>query len=123
MGIIFSRLLAATLLAALLTPALADEPARPNDFPTIARVEFVLDCMKNSKAPVQEMVYKCSCAVDHVASKISYETWVDLATVSAGTTIAGERGGEIRDMKDGRKMINTYRDLQAQAKRACFIKD
>src|SRR5262249_39919742 len=98
-------------------------PARANDFPTVARVEFVLECMKNSKATPHEMMYKCSCAVDHIASKVKYDQWVDLSTVALGTSIAGERGGVIRDMKDGRKMINTYRDLQAEAKHSCFIND
>jgi hypothetical protein len=103
--------------------ALAFAPAFANDFPTTARVEYVLDCIKNSKAPVNEMVYKCSCAVDNIASKVKYETWVDLQTVALGTSIAGERGGVIRDMKDGRKLISNYRDLQAKAKHACFIND
>jgi hypothetical protein len=111
------RVLAASVFAALLSPAFA------NDFPTTARVEFVLECMKNSKNSAHEMVYKCSCAIDNIASKVSYDTWVDLSTVALGTTIAGERGGVIRDMKDGRKLIGNYRDLQTQAKQACFIND
>jgi hypothetical protein len=111
------RLFAAVLLALAFAPAIA------NDFPTTARVEYVLDCMKNSKAPANEMVYKCSCAVDNIASKVKYDKWVDLSTVALGTTIAGERGGVIRDMKDGRKMISTYRDLQSKAKHACFINE
>lgn len=109
------------LVAALSCAGFA--PACANDFPTTARVEFVLECMKNGKASAHEMLYKCSCAVDNIASKVDYETWVDLTTVALGTTIAGERGGVIRDMKDGRKLINSYRDLQAQAKKACFISD
>ena len=111
------RLLAATVLAVGLAPAFA------NDFPTTARVEYVLDCMKNGKGSAHEMLYKCSCAVDNIASKVNYETWVDLSTVALGTTIAGERGGVIRDMKDGRKLIGNYRDLQKQANQACFISD
>lgn len=102
---------------------LAGAPAIANDFPTTARVEFVLDCMKNSKVSPNEMVYKCSCAIDNIASKVKYDAWVDISTVALGTSIAGERGGVIRDMKDGRKVINQYRDLQAQAKHACFIND
>jgi hypothetical protein len=108
---------------ALAALAGAAAPAVANDFPTAARVEFVLECMKESKAPPQEMVYKCSCAIDHIASKVTYENWVDLSTVALGTSIAGERGGVIRDMKDGRKLIANYRQLQAQAKKACFIGD
>ena len=94
-----------------------------NDFPTRARVEFVLSCMRESKAPQQESMYKCSCAIDVIAEKVDYNTWVDLSTVANATTIAGERGGVMRDMKDGRKMIASFRELQEDAKKRCFIKD
>ena len=30
------------------------QAAHANDFPTRARVEFVLDCMRSSKAPAEE---------------------------------------------------------------------
>jgi hypothetical protein len=92
-----------------------------NDFPTRARVEFVLTCMRESKAPVQESMYKCSCAIDAIAEKVSYSAWVDLSTVANGITIAGERGGVMRDMKDGRKLVASFRQLQDEAKKACFI--
>ena len=97
--------------------------AHANDFPTRARVEFVLDCMRSSKAPQQESMYKCSCAIDEIASKVKYATWVDLATVANAITIAGERGGVMRDMKDGRKIAASYRELQAAAKKHCFLNE
>lgn len=50
-----------------------------------------------------------------------YDEWVDLSTVANGITIAGERGGVMRDIKDGRKLIASYRELQASAKKQCFI--
>ncbi len=93
-----------------------------NDFPTRARVEFVLTCMRESKAPPQESMYKCSCAIDAIADKIAYSAWVDLSTVANGITIAGERGGVMRDFKDGRKLIASFRELQDSAKKACFIR-
>jgi len=96
-------------------------PAHANDFPTRARVEFVLSCMKDSKAPEQESMYKCSCAVDVIADKMDYATFVDLSTVTNGMTIAGERGGVMRDLKDGRKMATSFRELQDSAKKTCFI--
>jgi hypothetical protein len=95
--------------------------AHANDFPTQARVEFVLHCMRDSKAPPQESMYKCSCAIDAIAAKVNYNTWVDLSTVANGITIAGERGGVVRDMKDARKLAASYRELQDQAKKACFL--
>src|SRR5438046_6444081 len=97
--------------------------ARANDFPTQARVEFVLNCMRDSKASQQESMYKCSCAIDAIAEKVDYNTWVDLSTVANATTIAGERGGVVRDIKDGRKLIASYRELQQNAKKSCFLNE
>ena len=106
---------------ALLLSLAAVHFAYANDFPTQARVEFVLDCMRTSKAAPQESMYKCSCAIDVIAGKVDYNTWVDLSTVANATTIAGERGGVMRDLKDGRKMIASFRELQDNAKKSCFL--
>ena len=106
---------------ALLLLICAAPLARANDFPTRARVEFVLGCMRDSKAPPQESMYKCSCAIDVIADKVHYTEWVDLSTISNGITIAGERGGVMRDLKDGRKLIASYKDLQASARKQCFL--
>lgn len=97
--------------------------AAANDFPTRARVDFVLTCMKDTKASLQESMYKCSCAIDAIAAKVHYREWVDLSTIADGITIAGERGGVMRDMKDGRKLIASYRKLQQDAKKQCFIRE
>ena len=106
---------------AVLLALAATQVAQANDFPTRARVEFVLDCMRSSKEPVQASMYKCSCAIDDIATKVTYAKWVDLSTVANATPIAGERGGVMRDMKDGRKIIAAFHDLQASAKKHCFL--
>jgi hypothetical protein len=77
--------------------------------------------MRDSKLQPEEGMYKCSCAIDRIAEKVDYATWVDLSTIANGSTIAGERGGVMRDMKDGRKLIASWRELQEKAKKACFI--
>lgn len=92
-----------------------------NDFPTHARVDWVLGCMRENPAIGQEAIYKCSCAVDTIASKLKYDDWVDLSTIANATTIAGERGGAMRDLKDGRKMIARFREIQEGAKKSCFL--
>ena len=111
------------LCAAIVLNLVLAGVAIANDFPTQARVEFVLDCMRSSKVSPQESMYKCSCAIDNIAAKVDYATWVELSTVANATTMAGERGGEMRDLKDGRKMIATFRQLQAEAKKQCFLND
>ncbi len=95
--------------------------AHANDFPTRARVEFVLTCMRESGEPPQASMYKCSCAIDVIAEQVDYATWVDLSTVANGMTIAGERGGVMRDLKDGRKLAASYREMQEKAKKHCLI--
>ena len=79
--------------------------------------------MRTSKVSTQESMYKCSCAIDNIASKIDYATWVELATVANATTIAGERGGVMRDLKDARKLVTSFRELQADAKKHCFLNE
>jgi hypothetical protein len=113
-----TRLHCVVLLAVAMVPL-----AHANDFPTRARVEFVLDCMRSSKASPEESMYKCSCAIDEIANKVDYATWVDLSTIANATTIAGERGGVMRDLKDGRQTITSFRELQADAKKRCFLKE
>lgn len=107
----------------LIAAAAAAPVASGNDFPTEARVEFVLDCMSHTKRPPLESMYKCSCAIDVIAEKVDYQTWVDLSTVANGITIAGERGGVMRDMPGGRKLATSYRDLQKEAKQRCFLEE
>lgn len=111
------RLVFMSISALLVMPS-----AYANDFPTRARVEFVLSCMQETKVLPQEAMYKCSCAIDAIAAKVSYSKWVDLSTVANGITIAGERGGVMRDIKDGRKLVASYRELQESAKKACLIR-
>ncbi len=110
------RFLPMLLLGLIPAPA-----AAANDFPTHARVEFVLACMRDNPTIAQEAVYKCSCAIDAIANKVTYDAWVDLSTIANATTIAGERGGAMRDLKDGRKMIARFRELQDSAKKSCFL--
>jgi hypothetical protein len=108
--------------AALACAAAWAQPKSPaNDFPTHARAEFVLGCMRENPSIGQEAVYKCSCAIDVIATKVNYDTWVDLSTIANATTIAGERGGAMRDLKDGRKMIARFREIQDNAKKSCFL--
>jgi hypothetical protein len=108
----------ASILLLGLVPA---QLVQANDFPTHARVDFVLACMRENPTIGQEAIYKCSCAIDNIANQLKYDDWVDLSTIANATTIAGERGGAMRDLKDGRKMISRFREIQEGAKKGCFL--
>ena len=95
---------------------------RGNDFPTLARVEYVFECLgDNPDRPRHEMLYKCVCAVDRVAEAVSYDRWVELSTFFKAQPMAGERGAYVRERSDIRSQLKSYRDLQAKVKKACFI--
>ena len=94
---------------------------RPNDYPTLARVEYVFDCLNENRGPRHEMVYKCVCAADRVAEAVPYDRWVDLSTFFNAQPMAGERGAYVRERTDIQAQLKSYRELQLQAKKACFI--
>lgn len=110
----------ALLAVALLTAAAAVQ-ARDNDFPTIDRVLYVQECMRAHPGLHYEMVNKCACALDRLASEVSYDDYVSMNTAANATTIGGERGGYIRDNESLQALIKRYKELQTRAKKACFV--
>ena len=99
----------------------AAAPARANDFPTVDRVLYVQECVRNNPGPHYEMINKCSCALDRLASEVKFSDYVNMSTIVNATSIGGERGGQLRDNETVKPQIARYRDLQAKARKACFI--
>lgn len=100
---------------------LAGVAARANDFPTLDRVLYVQECMHAHPGPAFEMSSKCACALDALASELPYEDYVTLSTISKAVSMAGERGGTIRDAPSMTSQIKRYRALQGKAEQACFL--
>lgn len=113
--IAFRSLLAAGSLLALCAPALA------NDFPTVDRVLYVQECMRENPGPNFEMVNKCSCALDALASEVKFDEYVEMSTIAKAMSIGGERGNDLRDNETLKPQLKRYRELQAKVKKACFI--
>ena len=110
------------LLCACALPLVAHGVALANDFPTLDRVLYVHECMAAHPGATQfEMTSKCSCAVDALASQVKYDDYVSMSTAAKATTIAGERGGEIRESEQMQAEIKRYRALQAAAEKSCFL--
>lgn len=107
----------AALAAALLSSPAAAAPA---PYPTVDRVEYVLECMKNNGGS-HEFLYKCSCAIDAIAEKLPYEGYVEASTVARYQTLGGERGGLFRDPEVMKDLAKRYRALHAEAKNACGV--
>ena len=96
--------------------------ANANDFPTVARVEFVLECLRDHKGAEFELMNKCSCVVDRLAEKYEYDGFVELQTMAKAVTIAGERGSTLRDNDEAQKAAKQYRADIKDAAKACFLR-
>jgi hypothetical protein len=106
----------------LLLPALATPiAAHANDFPTSGRVEYVLECMQKHEGKY-EYLYKCSCAIDHIAKALPYDDFVAMATALRNQTLPGEHGAAFRDPANVKEMASKYRTIQADALKACYVK-
>lgn len=106
-----------TLAAALL---LVPGVALADGYPTVDRVQFVLECMKNHEGKY-EYIYKCSCAIDAIAKKLPYDTYVEAASVARYSGMGGERMGVFRDSDEMRALANKWKAVEADANKACFI--
>ena len=107
--------LAAAALSAAAAPALA------NDFPTVDRVLYVQECIRDNPGPNFEMVNKCSCALDALAREVKYEQYVEMSTIAKAMSIGGERGNDLRDNDTLKAPLKRYRELQAKVLKGCFI--
>jgi hypothetical protein len=109
--------LSAVLIA---VPSLAFA-APPHDYPTLDRVRFVQECMRDHPGPHFEMTSKCVCAIDKIAMELTAEQFVSGATIANANSIGGERGNEIRDTELLQTEAKRYRAVVAKAKSSCFI--
>lgn len=109
-------------LLTLCVLSMAGGSAHANDFPTVDRVLYVQECIRQHPGPQFEMTNKCSCALDALANKVSYDDYVTISTISKAMSIGGERGSTIRDAPSLEPQAKRYRELQLKAKEGCFIK-
>lgn len=120
----FVRATCAVLLVASAVPlplAQAADNIRASDFPTTARVEYVLECMKKHDGRYEYM-YKCSCAVDEIGKQVSFDDYVEISTALRHQSLGGQRGAEFRDPVVVKKMASRYKKIEEESADACFIK-
>jgi hypothetical protein len=110
-----------TLLGLLAATAAAADAAG-NDYPTVDRVEYVQECMRNHPGRRYEMLYKCSCTLDRIAAEIQYDEYVELWTAANAISIGGERGAQLRDAQMSRDMAKKFRSIEEKAQRDCFLR-
>jgi hypothetical protein len=90
-----------------------------NDYPTSARADYVFGCMK-ANGETQELLQKCSCSIDVIASIIPYDRYVTAETILSMSQVTGPVGSEFRSTEPARLALQEFRRAQAEAEVRCF---
>jgi len=107
-------------LALTLSAVGAARAAALPDYPTVDRVEFVLECMQRN-AGKQEFLYKCACVIDEIAGQYTYDDFVEASTAARFQSLGGERGGVFRDPPKTRETAKRYVQVHSDAMKRCDV--
>lgn len=110
--------LIAAFASAMALPAAAHDDAA-NDFPTVARADYVFGCMATN-GQTREALEKCSCSVDVIASIIAYEQYIEAETVMSLRLVGGERMSMFKTSNQLNTLVADLRRAQAEAEIRCF---
>ena len=91
-----------------------------NDFPTLARVEYVLQCMQQHGGQNYNTLYGCTCSVDKVASQLNYAEFSEAQTFTYLRSTPGEAGGLFRDPPRSKVLRERFQEARTLAEQACF---
>jgi hypothetical protein len=107
------------LVAILIVVAVRAKAEDLNDYPTSARADYVFGCMK-ANGETQELLQKCSCSIDVIASIIPYDRYVTAETILSMSQVTGPVGSQFRSTDPARLALQEFRRAQAEAEIRCF---
>jgi len=112
-------LFGSVMATVLLTVALSTSDTQANDYPTAVVTDYVIGCMA-SNGQSQDMLRRCSCSIDTVASIMPYPTYEKADTIMRMQQVSGEMTGMFRDMKMLTDIVKQLRLAQIEADFRCF---
>jgi hypothetical protein len=112
------RALAATVLVVHCGAALAAEPP-PNDYPTVARADYVFGCMQVN-GQTRDALERCSCSIDVIATLLPFEEYEEAETVMRVRQRAGKNASMFLSMPMLRAKVEDLKRAQVEAELRCF---
>ena len=107
------------VLAAVLVTAVAARAEEVNDYPTVARSEYVFGCLK-ANGETRQAIEQCSCSIDVIASLLPYDRYITGETVLSMAQVKGNLGSQFRSTEQAATALNDLRRAQAEAEVRCF---
>ena len=111
-------LLAALLLVAHSKAARAiEQPA--NDYPTVARADYVFGCMQVN-GQTRDALERCSCSIDVIASLLPFAQYEEAETVMRVRQRGGKNASMFLTMPMLRGKVDELKRAQVEAELRCF---
>lgn len=98
--------------------AIAQTPV-VNDYPTVARADYVFACM-SSNGQTRDTLQRCACSIDHIARLLPYDDYVAAETILRTIQVGGEKVAPLRSSARHKKMLADMRRAQIEADILCF---
>jgi len=99
--------------------AVTSGTAAANEYPTDIVADYVIGCMV-SNGETQDMLRRCSCSIDTVASILPYDKYEKAETVLMMQQVAGDQASIFKQMQTLKKMVDELRLAQIEADFRCF---
>lgn len=113
------RLAILPFLLALPFAATAAERGATNDYPTVARADYVFACM-NVNGGTQDAMRRCACAVDVIATVIPYHDYEEADTVLRMRQLTGGYLAQTFHVPQSNQMVQRLQEAEAEAEVRCF---
>ena len=90
-----------------------------NDFPTLAKSEFVFACMSSNQSN-RDFMAKCSCAIDEIAKRISYDEYAQAEAIARLWEGASPREEAFKSVGLSKERMDKLFRAQAASELECF---
>ena len=94
-------------------------PASANDYPTAARVDYVLGCMA-ANGQNRLVMERCACSIDTIASLLPYERYEQVETIMRMREGRGELALMFRTEAGMEAQVQEFKRAQVEADLRCF---
>ena len=120
----YSRRLPALLAGMLLTALVDARAARAidapaNDYPTVARADYIFGCMA-ANGQTRLALERCSCSIDVIASVLPYAEYEEAETIMSVRQRGGENTAMFISMPLMREKVARLKRAQIEGELRCF---
>jgi len=92
---------------------------QPEPYPTHVIADYVLACMAANGNSFTSL-HQCSCSIDLIMSKVSYEDYEKASTILQVQLDKGQRGIFYRDSHWAKNKLEFFERVQAESTLKCF---